>query len=96
MEDYEAALAGLTNAGAVFVGEYSTEPVGDYFCGSNQILPTCGTARFSSGMSVQEFVRGYSVIKYPEAALKSNAGSIITLAESEGMRAHALAIRVRN
>lgn len=95
LEDYEAALAGLRNAGAVFVGEYSTEPAGDYFCGSNQILPTCGTARFSSGMSVQEFVRGYSVIKYPEAALKSNADSIITLAEAEGMRAHALAVRVR-
>ncbi|MDE7298226.1 MAG: histidinol dehydrogenase, partial [Lachnospiraceae bacterium] len=85
----------LTNAGAVFVGEYSTEPVGDYFCGTNHILPTCGTARFSSGMSVQEFMRGYSVIRYTEAALKRNAGHIVTLAEAEGMRAHALAVQVR-
>lgn len=69
----EEALAGLTNAGAVFVGEYSTEPVGDYFCGTNHILPTCGTARFSSGMSVQEFMRGYSVIRYTETALEKNA-----------------------
>ena len=95
LDDYKDVLAQLTNAGAVFVGEYSTEPVGDYFCGTNHILPTCGTARFSSGMSVQEFMRGYSVIQYPEAALKSNADHIISLAEAEGMRAHALAVKVR-
>lgn len=95
LDDYEAVLPRITNAGAVFVGEYSTEPVGDYFCGTNHILPTCGTAKFSSGMSVQEFMRGYSIIKYPEAALKDNADYIIKLAESEGMKAHALAVRVR-
>ncbi len=94
-KDCEAVLPRLTNAGAVFVGEYSTEPVGDYFCGTNHILPTCGTARFSSGMSVGGFMRGYSVIRYPESALKKNAGYIIQLAESEGMRAHALAVKVR-
>lgn len=95
LKDYEAVLGKITNAGAVFVGEYSTEPVGDYFCGTNHILPTCGTAKFSSGMSVQEFMRGYSVIQYPEAALKNNADHIIQLAEAEGMRAHALAVKVR-
>lgn len=95
LDDYENALEKLTNAGAVFVGEYSTEPVGDYFCGTNHILPTCGTARFSSGMSVQEFMRGYSVIKYPEAALKNNADYIVQLAEAEGMKAHALAVKIR-
>lgn len=95
LNDYETVLAQLTNAGAVFVGEYSTEPVGDYFCGTNHILPTCGTAKFSSGMSVREFMRGYSVIKYPESALKKNADYIIQLAEAEGMKAHALAVKVR-
>ncbi len=95
LNDYEAVLTKLTNAGAVFVGEYSTEPVGDYFCGTNHILPTCGTAKFSSGMSVGEFMRGYSVIKYTETALKNNADYIIRLAESEGMKAHALAVKVR-
>lgn len=95
LDDYEAVLSQLTNAGAVFVGEYSTEPVGDYFCGSNHILPTCGTAKFSSGMSTGEFMRGYSIVKYPESALKANAEHIIQLAESEGMRAHALAVKVR-
>ena len=96
VENYEDELQKLTNAGAVFIGEYSTEPVGDYFCGTNHILPTCGTARFSSGMSVNEFMRGYSVIKYPENALKENADYITLLAEAEGMRAHALAVKVRN
>lgn len=95
LADYQDALTKLTNAGAVFVGEYSTEPVGDYFCGTNHILPTCGTAKFSSGMSVLEFMRGYSVIHYPEAALKKNADYIIQLAESEGMSAHALAVKIR-
>lgn len=95
LNNYETVLTKLTNVGAIFVGEYSTEPVGDYFCGTNHILPTCGTAKFSSGMSVQEFIRGYSVIKYPESALKSNAEYIIQLAESEGMKAHALAVKVR-
>ena len=95
LENDEEVLPKITNAGAVFVGEYSTEPVGDYFCGTNHILPTCGTARFSSGMSVNEFMRGYSVIKYPEKALKDNADYIIELAEAEGMRAHALAVKVR-
>ena len=95
LEDTEAALQGLTNAGAVFVGVYSTEPVGDYFCGTNHILPTCGTARFSSGMSVGEFMRGYSVIRYPKETLEANADAIIRLAQAEGMRAHALAVRVR-
>ncbi|MBQ7943966.1 MAG: histidinol dehydrogenase [Lachnospiraceae bacterium] len=95
LDDCESVLPKLTNAGAVFVGKYSTEPVGDYFCGTNHILPTCGTARFSSGMSVQEFMRGYSVIRYPENALKANADHIIQLAEAEGMMAHSLAVKVR-
>ena len=95
MDECEEVVNKITNAGAVFVGTYSTEPVGDYFCGTNHILPTCGTARFSSGMSVQEFMRGYSVIRYPENALKENADYIIELAEAEGMRAHALAVKVR-
>ena len=95
INNYETALSQLTNAGAVFVGEYSTEPVGDYFCGTNHILPTCGTAKFSSGMSVGEFMRGYSVVKYTESALKTNADDIIQIAESEGMKAHALAVKIR-
>ena len=95
VENSEEVVSLLTNAGAVFVGEYSTEPVGDYFCGTNHILPTCGTARFSSGLSVQDFMRGYSVIRYAKEALDSNAGHIALLAEAENMMAHALAVKVR-
>lgn len=95
LNEYDDILSQLTNAGAVFVGEYSTESVGDYFCGTNHILPTCGTAKFSSGMSVHQYMRGYSVIKYPKKSLKNNAEYIINLAEAEGMKAHALAVKVR-
>ena len=95
LESSEEVLNLLTNVGAVFVGEFSTEPVGDYFCGTNHILPTCGTAKFSSGMSVLDFMRSYSVIRYTEKALKNNANHIIELAESEKMMAHALAVIVR-
>lgn len=95
VENPEEYVGLLKNAGAVFVGEYSSEPVGDYFCGTNHILPTCGTARFSSGMSVNEFMRGYSVIRYSKQAIDKNGKAIIELAESEKMMAHALAIRVR-
>lgn len=96
VKDPASIVNNITNAGAIFIGEYSTEPVGDYFCGSNHILPTCGTARFSSGLSVQDFVRGYSVISYTKAALHKNADYIKELANTEGMRAHALAVEVRN
>lgn len=95
LENSEEVIHSLTNVGAVFVGEYSTEPVGDYFCGTNHILPTCGTARFSSGMSVQDFMRGHSIIRYTEEALKCNADHITILAEAEHMMAHALAVKVR-
>ena len=85
----------LTNAGAIFVGEYSTEPVGDYFCGTNHVLPTCGTARFSSGLSVLVFMRGYSVIRYTSQALRKNGTHIMNIAETEGLRAHSLAVKLR-
>ncbi|MDR0949033.1 MAG: histidinol dehydrogenase [Lachnospiraceae bacterium] len=92
----EEILPLITNAGAVFVGEYSPEPVGDYFCGSNHVLPTCGTARFSSGLSVADFTRGYSVIQYTKEALAKNGANIELLARTEGLSAHALSVAVRN
>lgn len=95
IDNSEDVLDLLTNAGAVFVGGYSTEPVGDYFCGTNHILPTCGTARFSSGVSVLDFIRSYSVIRYTEKALKDNANHIMELAKCENLSAHALAVKVR-
>jgi histidinol dehydrogenase len=86
----------IVNAGAVFVGPYSPEPVGDYFCGTNHILPTGGTARFSSGLNVVDFMRSYSVVNYTEQALRANSTKIQSLARPEGMRAHILSVAVRS
>ena len=83
------------NAGSVFLGNYSPEPLGDYFAGPNHVLPTGGTARFFSPLSVDSFVKKVSFISYTESALKSVGGDIVKLAETEGLTAHANSIKVR-
>ena len=93
--DSDSVAGQITNAGAVFVGDYSPEPVGDYYCGSNHILPTGGTARFSSGLTVMDFMRSYSVVKYTRDALQSHSSTILSLIRPEGMRAHMLSIETR-
>jgi len=90
-----AMLPYVRNAGAVFLGPYSPEPLGDYLAGPNHILPTGGTARFYSVLNVDTFMKKTSIISYTKAALAAVSSDIITLAESEGLAAHANAIRVR-
>jgi histidinol dehydrogenase len=85
----------IETAGAIFLGSYSSEPVGDYFAGPNHVLPTNGTARFSSPLNVDDFIKKSSLIYYSKAALLQNGEHIITLAEQEGLPAHAQAIRIR-
>lgn len=85
----------IRNAGAVFVGNYTPEPVGDYIAGPNHILPTAGTARFASSLSVDHFVKKTSLIHYSKEALKREAKDIIRLAEIEKLGAHANSIKVR-
>jgi len=85
----------IKNAGAIFLGEYSTEPVGDYFAGPNHVLPTNGTSRFSSPLSVDDFVKKSSLIYYSKNDLMQHADQIMTLARYEGLEAHARAIQVR-
>ncbi|KMJ58953.1 histidinol dehydrogenase [Bacillus sp. LL01] len=85
----------IKHAGAIFLGRYSSEPVGDYFAGPNHVLPTNGTARFSSGLSVDEFVKKSSVIMYSEQALRENVDKIATFARLEGLEAHARAVECR-
>nr|WP_205831686.1 histidinol dehydrogenase [Bacillus sp. RO2] len=85
----------IKHAGAIFLGRYSSEPVGDYFAGPNHVLPTNGTARFSSGLSVDEFVKKSSVIMYSEQALKENVDKIAAFARLEGLEAHARAVESR-
>jgi histidinol dehydrogenase len=88
-------LGQIQNAGAVFLGHHSPEPVGDYFAGPNHVLPTAGTARFASGLSVDHFVKKTSVISYSPEALQRDAADIIRLAELEGLEAHARSVKVR-
>ncbi|MFC4183276.1 histidinol dehydrogenase [Saccharococcus thermophilus] len=88
-------LGQIRHAGAIFLGSFSSEPVGDYFAGPNHVLPTNGTARFSSGLSVDEFVKKSSIIFYSEPALKQNAEKIATFARLEGLEAHARAVEER-
>ncbi len=85
----------MDNAGSVFLGHYSPEPLGDYFAGPNHVLPTSGTARFFSPLSVDSFVKKSSFISYTREALKRDAADIVCLAEAEGLTAHAQSIRVR-
>lgn len=85
----------LDNAGSVFLGNYSPEPLGDYFAGPNHVLPTSGTARFFSPLSVDSFVKKSSFIYYTEDALKEQSDDIVRFAEVEGLTAHANSIKVR-
>ena len=90
------ALAGkIRNAGAIFLGESSPEPMGDYFAGPNHVLPTGGTARFASPLGVYDFVKRTSLIGLSAARLRRDADDVIRLAEAEGLFGHAEAVRVR-
>ena len=88
-------MTGIKNAGAIFLGSYSSEPLGDYYAGPNHILPTNGTARFFSPLGVDAFVKKTSIISYSKAALSRVHEDIEIFAENEGLRAHANSIRVR-
>jgi len=85
----------IRNAGAIFMGEYSSEPLGDYFAGPNHILPTNGTAKFFSPVNVDDFIKKTSIISYSREALEKVHTKIETFAESEGLTAHANSIKVR-
>ena len=85
----------VRNAGAIFIGEYSSEPLGDYFAGPNHVLPTNGTAKFFSPLSVDDFIKKSSIIYYSKDALRPVHEDIIRFAEAEQLTAHANSIRVR-
>lgn len=90
-----SVMTKVQNAGAIFLGEYSSEPLGDYFAGPNHILPTNGTAKFFSPVNVDDFVKKTSIISYSREALEKVHRQIETFAESEGLTAHANSIKVR-
>ena len=88
-------LPKVKNAGAVFLGHFSPEPLGDYMAGPNHVLPTGGTARFFSPLSVDDFVKKSSIISFSKEALLPLSDSIIAFANAEGLTAHANAVRIR-
>lgn len=95
MKDPMQYIGKLDNAGSVFLGQYSPEPLGDYYAGPNHVLPTSGTARFFSPLGVDAFIKKSSYICYTEQALRGAKDDIILLAEKERLTAHANSIRVR-
>jgi len=85
----------IQNAGALFIGSYTPEAMGDYIAGPNHVLPTAGTARFSSALSVEHFTKKTSLIHYSKAAFNKEADNVIQLAETEGLTAHANSVKIR-
>ena len=94
-ENCEQLLPRIRNAGAVFLGSWTSEPIGDYFAGPDHTLPTGGTARYFQVLNQNTFLRKMSVIRYTKEAVRADAADIIRLAEAEGLSAHANAVRVR-
>ena len=93
--DPEGLAEGIHHAGAIFLGPWTPEAVGDYLAGPNHTLPTSGTARFAGALSVETFLRHTSLIHFNRAALDATAAAVITLAESEGLHSHAESVRRR-
>jgi histidinol dehydrogenase len=94
-EGAERVAGGIRHAGAIFLGDETPEPVGDYLAGPSHVLPTSGTARYASPLGVYDFVKRTSVIRYTRARLAEDGDAIIALAEAEGLYGHAEAVRVR-
>jgi len=95
VQDPFSLMGMIQNAGAVFMGDFTPEPVGDYMAGPNHVLPTAGTARYASALSVDHFIKKTSLLHYSKAAFEKEAGDIIRIAEVEGLGAHANAVRIR-
>jgi histidinol dehydrogenase len=93
--DDERAAEMIENAGAIFFGAWSSEPVGDYIAGPNHVLPTVGTARFSSPLGVYDFLKRQSVIRYSRESIEKNADAIAAMADAEGLTAHKRAVLIR-
>ena len=95
LENPTQYLSLIKNAGSVFLGKYASEPLGDYVAGPNHVLPTGGTARFSSPLGVYDFVKRTSFVQFSKDALEADVEAITTLAREEGLEAHARAVESR-
>ena len=88
-------LRGVKNAGSIFIGKYSPEAIGDYIAGPNHVLPTSGSARFSSGLSVNDFLKRHSLIKITKTGIERLSSSVINLAKYENLDGHANSVKIR-
>ena len=93
--DPKKILENIENAGAIFLGKWTPEAVGDYLAGPNHTLPTCGNARFSGSLGVETFMKNSSIIEFSQESLKINSSDIINLANSEGLHSHANSVEIR-
>ena len=93
--DPNKILENIENAGAIFLGKWTPEAVGDYLAGPNHTLPTCGNSRFSGSLGVETFMKNTSIIEFNEESLKFNNLDIINLAQSEGLHSHANSVQIR-
>ena len=96
MENAYGYLDKVENAGSIFLGHYTSEPIGDYYAGTNHVLPTTATSRFSSALGVHDFIKRIQYTQYSKAAIQAAEKDITSLAYAEGLQAHAKAIEVRN
>ena len=88
-------LKKIRNAGSIFIGKYSPEAIGDYIAGPNHVLPTSGAAKFSSGLSVNDFLKRHSLIKISKSGIERLGPSVINLAEHENLEGHARSVKIR-
>ena len=91
----ELIVKKIYNAGSIFIGKYSPEAIGDYLAGPNHVLPTSGSAKFSSGLSVSDFLKRHSLIKISKRGIESLGPSVINLARHENLEGHANSVKVR-
>ena len=95
LKDYKKKLKKVKNAGSIFLGKYSPEAIGDYLAGPNHVLPTSGSAKFSSGLSVSDFLKRHSVIKITKTGIETLSSSVINLAQYENLEGHANSVKIR-
>ncbi len=95
VKNYKNFLKDIKNAGSIFIGKYSPEAMGDYLAGPNHVLPTSGSAKFSSGLSVNDFLKRYSLIKITKTGIERLGSSVINLAQHENLEGHANSVKIR-
>ena len=95
LKNYEKIIDKIENAGSIFIGKFSAEAMGDYIAGPNHVLPTSGSARFSSGLSVNDFLKRQSLIKITKTGIERLGPSVINLAKHENLDGHANSVKIR-